>query len=218
MILFRLDDPHMYHGLLHSVRKRYEQFLGKGLDPVKAFLNSAVFGSEDTQRAYFNNRFGANASDIIGLLGVDVGDPDQSPSVSISEMKDTAVCMQRAAVEHNLLKILGIPSRLETGMLIVEQEGADPKTEHHAFLRLPNEAGEERIVDPQNPVFTLQEQTDGTMLLTGASVFAAPVLTHSREDLVVDRVAKKMTRIDGSVEQLRQRVTYVFAPLDKRTA
>ncbi len=206
---FRLDDAAMYTGLLPALKTRYARYLKDGRNPEDAFFTVAVLGAEEVQRRYFGNKIGQqNSGKIVDILSEDIGDnSQQEPFVSISALKDSPMCLQRAVVEHNLLKVLGVDSTLTKGTLTFQLEDKEPKTEHHAFLIVNNENGDPRIIDPQNPILKKRIAQDGTVSLIGASTRSIPI-TPGKNHYESVGVHEVIVGSDGSETRSQVRLNY----------
>ena len=154
---YYMDDPEIYSGLSSTLQKVYSKLNGKeGLSEQKILFNTAFFAVNATQFSYFNNAIGkSNRNKRIRILE-DIISFDDNPRPefrSISELRDCAMCMERAVVSHNLFKVLGLDSTLVTGYL--ESEG---ESEGHAWVELISPEGTRYIYDPQNPQLIVNDE------------------------------------------------------------
>lgn len=152
-----IDDPEIYSELSPTLKKVYSKLKDKeGLSEQKMLFNTAFFAVNASQFSYFNNTIGRSNRDKRKRVLEDIISFEDDPRPefrSISELRDCAMCMERAVVSHNLFKVLGIDSTLVTGHL--ESEG---ESEGHAWVELISPEGVKYIYDPQNPQLIVNDE------------------------------------------------------------
>lgn len=148
---YYLNDTKAYEASFATVRNWYNGLKSK-LPPEQAYLNAVVRGANVGQALYFESIFG-DAQKRMLALG-DIINDDEPESLSISDYKGAAQCLERAGITHNTLKIFGIDSTLEVGKIEKTDEPGTTLAESHAFLTVVSPTGNKYIFDPTNPVVT----------------------------------------------------------------
>ncbi|QQS20296.1 hypothetical protein IPL85_02510 [Candidatus Saccharibacteria bacterium] len=151
---FLLDDPNAYQAAIARVRSSYlHRVLRQDKSPnvAKAFLNAAVWGTFEAQALYFGSYYGSTMERLNKLEQK----ADTLRNVSVSELGDSAMCMERAGIVHNSLMLLGVPTEYFNGKLKkYDNEGKLLKIEGHAYLIVEGTAGAKYLYDPANPKLT----------------------------------------------------------------
>jgi hypothetical protein len=136
------------------------------------------------------------------MLGDFIDSEYSQETFSISELKEVAMCMERAAVSHNMLHLLGIDSTLEVGELKIP----DGEKGGHAWLVIKGPDGIDRIFDPLNCHVIKDE--------AGNIIGVHPLVKKfdgSREEITATQ--KVLSKDKTILEQ--HELTYVFATDDQ---
>ncbi len=157
---YYLDDLSAYTTSFEIVKGDFENLKAK-FSVDKAYLNAVIRGANAGQARYFKSIRG-NLLEYSNILADVISDDEESPRISIADLKRVAICQERAAVVHNTLQIFGIDSRFEAGDLSVKNEDGSVDSEHHAFITFSNNEGERYVFDPTNPVIT--KDGDGNII------------------------------------------------------
>lgn len=124
---------------------------------------------------------------------------------SLSEIKDGAMCYERAAVAHNLLLFLGEKSQFAVGYYA---EGKQPESQH-AFV-LTERDGRVEIYDPMNPVIGYHDDSCTLIELVLPYVVQTEEVCPPSRNFVVENDYKiKYRGEDGKTrEEARSRRRY----------
>lgn len=144
---FKIDDATPYSLSLRASRIWYKHLLAKGFSPEKSLLNAAIKGTFGGQGEYFGSVYGHTMKRLHRL------DENNNPgcdAVSVAKIGDAAMCMERAAVVHNALLVMGVSNTYCVGKLSRSYDGK-VKTEAHAYLEVIGTDGARLIYDPANP-------------------------------------------------------------------
>ncbi len=163
---YHLDDESIYYDLPEALKLVKQKFDNESeLTPEDRAFNIALYAVHYVQFKYFNNTVGGSPKDRAGLMAdildldeVDFTDDEaitEEKKVSIRDLKNNAMCMERAAVCHNLFVYLGIDSVLKIGDLTVNDNNEN--SEFHAWVEIKKADGTVYIFDPQNPHIVTNE-------------------------------------------------------------
>lgn len=144
---FNIDDTTPYSLALRASRMWYKHLSAQGLHPEKALLNAAIKGSFAGQAEYFGSIYGDTMKRLDRL---DEDNNSDDRVVSVAKIGDAAMCMERAAVTHNALLVMGVPNKYCVGKLSCSYDGR-VKTEGHAYLEVIGTKGARLIYDPTHP-------------------------------------------------------------------
>jgi len=201
-----LDDNEAYTASFKYVRALFKHFLSQGLEKKRAYLTAVIHGTNSGQVAYFESYFGneKKLDEITHEFMTDDDTPEER--ISIADLKGAGVCLERASITHNALKIFGINSRLETGRISVVNEDGSVATEQHAFITFEGLDGKKMIYDPTNP--KVIKDSSGVIVGTRPSLY--PVLEEG--SIVTGNIIEFTKNDDGQILQSRSRqVTYDLA-------
>lgn len=178
---YRIDDESIYVQVLPTMRKLYRKYAERGISAETAFFSAAIHTAQIEQTRYFNglptkDRAEARSRILARYTG-------EFGPLSIADLKDAPMCSERAAVAHNVLHMLGIPSTFHAGFVGRATgngfELADKSP--HAFLTIFNTGGKEMLFDPANP----KKYKDGDVTLREVpSVYKMP---SGRKPVVVEK-------------------------------
>ena len=200
---FFIDDPHLYDGLPSKVAQVYEllQSQHPELSEDESYFIASIHAVQFQQIEYFDNMIIGKRSLRAEMLGDYIDSKYPQETFSIAELKHVAMCMERAAVTHNMLRLLVIDSTLEVGELKVADGGAGG----HAWLVVKGVDGVSRIFDPLNCHIIKDE--------SGAIIGMKPLVEKfdgEREDVVATH---KIITNNQTVE--KHDLTYTFATEDE---
>ncbi len=149
---FVLDDPKAYEMTISRTRSEYKNLVRR-FDPAKALINAAVRGSFEAQVLYFGSYYG---NEWQRLHRLENGKESSVPgSTSVTVIGDAAMCMERAAIVHNSLLMVGVSSEYCVGGLKkCDNEGKKTAGEGHVFLEVVGPDGSRFLYDPANPKVT----------------------------------------------------------------
>ena len=179
-----MDDPAAYAKAFKWVKRQYA--IGRENDPAgparTTYMNAAIQGSVIGSLEYFGPHNGNDRSRMLIAGDIVGGDDAHNPMapVSIRDFGAAAKCVERAAVTHNTLRILGVDSRFNWGKLQLLGEGEVVKEEAHAWLTIKTDSGIHVLFDPTNP--KLHKDKDGSV------VWADPILRLVDTDRWMDGV------------------------------
>lgn len=167
---FMVDDDDIYHQFLdtlHDFYERNEDF--KKPNNFKSFL---LYGVQYGLQAYFGNMKPSSGDQALreerllrsGIISNDDNAGPEGPR-SIRENKSEAMCAERAAVAHNLLKLADWESAYYVGKLSIDDSDADL----HAFIIYKTSRGTHNIFDPMNP--EVVEDADGKTISGRPAVY-----------------------------------------------
>lgn len=190
---FVLDDPIAYEMSISRIRFEYKKIAHK-FDPAKALLNAAVRGSSDAQILYFGSYYGVDQR----LDRIEHGKESAVPgSTSVTVIGDAAKCMERGAIVHNSMLMVGVGSEYCVGGLKkFDNDGAKVAGEGHVFLKLKGSSGRDIIYDPANPKIT--EYPDRGEMMARPNTF--PLDDGRANSFSVDWVRTVIT--DGKIETI----------------
>lgn len=145
---FFLDDDSIYEGLESRVVNIYNKIVQQRpeISLRQAYINASIQAVQMQIIKYFNNTIVGNRINRSLMLADIISDDNNKEKYSISELKDVAMCMERAVVSHNMLKVLGIDNTLEVGGLHINN---GTHLEGHAWIVLDGTNGK-NIFDPLN--------------------------------------------------------------------
>jgi hypothetical protein len=199
---FYVDDANTYMLTLKHMRELRDpegaalsrtEYVGRALQAVQAM-----------EGEYFDNLQPSEEQGLIRnlamLQGAIPGSPYVRPS-SISELKDVALCTERAALAHNSLKILGVRSKLIFGGMEVEG-----KKFAHTFVEVEDGQNGSMIFDPMNPWLTINESRE----LIGVEPSVTPLPEVSDGSTAVESGMKLRVQIGGETREAEQACTYLF--------
>jgi SAM-dependent methyltransferase len=199
---FRLDDPEAYAVMLQQIRNRYQRMIEKAPDdPEAAYRNAVLQGTHEGQAAYFNGFTGGDMQRRQSLLFLDLG--DERKPLSVSELKGSAYCFERAGIVHNMLNIAGMPSSLETGRLTTTKSDGSSTNEFHALVRIEPTTSTEYLLDVMNPSITTDES--GKLLSAKPSLY--PIDSEWRGSLEGTLAARKKNA-NGEMEVTTSQIKF----------
>lgn len=178
---FVLDNTSVYENTIMSARHRYLATVER-LGPERALLNAAVRSSFEAQALFFGSYFG---NTMQRLNRLEYADESATPgSISVTSIGKAAMCMERAAVVHNSLLVMGVSSTYCLGRLeTYDENGKLVTSAGHAFLEIDGLEGKRYLYDPTRPVVTeTQEENNGAadpnvhLLEGGANGYRVPIV------------------------------------------
>lgn len=194
---FKVDDTSGYVLAVRASRTWYKHLIEQGMPSEKALLNAALRGSFAGQVEYFGSIYGHTMNRLHRL---DEGNNPGSGVVSVAKIGDSAMCMERAAVVHNALMVMGVPSKYCIGKLSHSYDGR-VKTEGHAYLEVIGTDGTRLIYDPTHPKIEKK----------GATEFAKPgIFPVGRDYDGRDVIRMYMTITDEGVPLTVERGVYTY--------
>lgn len=162
-IPYHLDDARAYDSTFNWIRQLY--FRDSETNPVQDPERTLTKASVEATQIGLVQYFGSYAGDAAkrALAVADIIDEDRPQSESISCFGSSAVCLERAAIAHNTLKILGIDSTLVLGRLREhDKDGSIITSEAHAWILLRLSSGKQVQFDPTNPILYRNEMGEVT--------------------------------------------------------
>jgi len=205
---YHMDDPEAYTTAFPHVRNLYNQLLGDGFAPERAYVNAAVYGTNYGQAKYFESVSGSPQKRL-DIADEIISDDEAPEDLSIADFKSVAMCQERAAVVHNTLQILGVESRFATGVLERELEDGAIASEPHAFILVSGTNGKQYILDPTNP--TLVWESEGQLSGIRPAFYEYQPDEAGRQTVEL----REFTMVDGrQQESRRQRLTYTVDALN----
>lgn len=153
-----LDDISVYDTLVENLLKTNALIKDRTFESEQQRLFNLAFHSVNrVQFLYFENVISDHKAqqertrilaDIIENNEVRP-ESEESPEskVSISDLRSSAMCMERAVVCHNMFRFLGVQSTLRTGKLYTGE-----KYEYHAWVEIERDDGVRYLYDPTNPL------------------------------------------------------------------
>lgn len=201
---FRLDDPRAYSLALDAFRA-VESGQEVALHHHAGYVGTAIAAAQMAQEVYFGNikptpeqEDARNVAMAQGLLSGEATEP-----FSIKELQNVALCTERAALAHNMLKVLGVQTKIVFGRMRVE----DGNSFGHTFLQVEDGQGGSMIYDPTNPWLTYNEAQQITH--SEPAKYPLPEV-HNGQDEVETGLK---VRVEAAGQQLEavQRCTYSLA-------
>jgi|GEM_PF-5487221 len=199
---FYVDDASAYKLTLEQMRKLRDPEAGQ-LSRAE-YVGTALQAVQGMEADYFENlkpteeqEFTRNYAVLLGAI------PGNAylRTPSISELKDVALCTERAALAHNALRVLGVESQLVFGGMEI---GA--KKFAHTFVKVEDGQGGSMIYDPMNPWLTFNE----TREIMGIEPSITPVPEVSDDTVSVKSAAKVRVQVGGETREAQQACTYLF--------
>lgn len=198
----KFDDDGAYVPIIRMVNLYAKQLEANDVDGEKKYREAVVKGVNHGQAVYFQSWVGDIRKSA--LLSYDIiDDNDEISTVSISDVGRSAVCIQRAPLSHNALRILGFDSALFFGQL---HTAGNSKSidEKHAVVIYKSSRGSNILFDPTNP--TAWYDSEGTLYHTEPTLKNIGADVPTLVDMTLQKVVKKP---DGSAAYLEHaKLTY----------
>lgn len=196
---YHLDDPKAYEASFNWVKQLYARkfAVSSEVEPEKALLNAAVEAVQIGQVQYFGSYVGDAQKRAMAVA--DILDDDASDSESVACFGSSAMCLERASVAHNTLKILGIDSSLVHGTVSdLSEDGTTISSEVHAWVVLRTPTGKRVQFDPTNPI--LHKNDAGAITWCGPNLKTLDEDTFKGVDVILHEAH---TNPDGTQELVK---------------
>lgn len=198
---YYLDDFSVYQEIPEILAEISSKVESLNIPAETTRIFNIVFHTvQQAQFMYFNHSLGGSeaaekrASLLADIIEFDAENDDVSDEdkpVSIQDLKEAALCMERAVVCHNLFKFFGIDSTLKTGRL-----ESDDGFEYHAWVEFYREDGQRYLYDPTNPHIIISE--------SGSVINIKPMLIKIDSQGGPVTTSWKTLREDGTVIREKQ--------------